>query len=193
MVVFTGLAVATVITGGAAAAAGATVGAGMGTVGVGAGTGTALGAAAGSATAAGAIAGSVATGTAAGAGAGAIAGGTAAAGVGASGIGGGALAAGISAGPIGWLCVGTKEGSGGSRVTYDCWKPVLHDNSEELSSGMLLRDLLSHPNIAHVTVTPEAYTDLPHIVLENIWKEKFEIQYLIICANNELVCHANAI
>ena len=181
MVVGTSLAVATVMTAGAAApaAAGAVV------------AGTSGGVAAGTATAAGAITGA-AGGTAGAVATGAVAGATSAAGVGGTGTGI-AAALGIGSGPVGWIVLGTETGSDGSGITYDCWKPVLHDTSVEPSTGMLLKDVMDHPNIANVSVSPGVVDGLPNIVLENIWKEKFEVQYFVIRESNRLVCHAKAL
>lgn len=200
MVFFTGVAVLTVATGGAGAIAGAAIGSSAGTAAATAGTATALGTAAGVGTAGGAIAGAgagalagAAGGSLAGATAGAVAGGSAAVGVGSTGAGAGALAAGALSGPVGWLAVGATENADGGRATYDCWKPVIHDTSEELSSGIALRDLVSHQNIANVVITPGIPTGLPHIILENIWNEKFEIEYLIIQNTGKCVCHAKPV
>ena len=70
---------------------------------------------------------------------------------------------------------------------------MVHDTSAELSSGMALRDLVSNQNIANVVITPGNPTGLPHIILENIWNEKFEIQYLVIQSTGECVCHAKPV
>ena len=209
MVAVTGLAVATVLTAGAAApaagaglaaVAGATEGVALGTAAAGSvvmgGTaaGATVGASVATATAAGAITGAGAGGTLAAAGAGAVAAGTSAAGVASSGVGvGAAISAGISIGPIGWCVLGAATRTGGSEITFDCWKPVVHDTSEENSSGMLMKDVMCHPHVASVYVTSGASNELPCIVLENIWNEKFEIQYLLLHENNRLVCHACAL
>ena len=67
---------------------------------------------------------------------------------------------------------------------------MIHDTSDEPSNGMLLKDVMCHPHVANVSVTPGATEVLPYIVLENIWREKFEIQYCVIRESNRLVCHA---
>lgn len=190
MTVFTGIAVAIVVTGGAAAAPAAAIGASMGAGGA---------AAAGTAGVAGAVAGGFSAGAVAGASAGltasaaltgAAAGGTAAAGVGCSTIGGyGLVTAGFTAGPVGWLVVGTSPQVDKQRATYDCWKPVLHDSSEEPSKGMLLKDLCAHPNIAHVDCTVDNGSDLPDIIIENIWHERFAIEYLLLPVSGQLFGH----
>ena len=139
----------------------------------------------------GAIAGA-AGGSAVSAATGAVAGAASAAGVGGTGTGV-AAALGICSGPVGWLVLGAETDSDGHGITFDCWKPVLHDTSMEPSSGMLLKDVMDHPNVANVSVSPGTVTGLPNIVLENIWEEKFEIQYFVIRENNRLVCHAKAL
>ena len=204
MVVGTSLAVATVMTAGAAAPAalgtaaiagsaeGIVAGsAAAGAVVAGTSGGVAVGTAVGTATAAGAITGA-AGGTAGAVATGAVAGATSAAGVGGTGTGI-AAALGIGSGPVGWIVLGAETGSDGSGITYDCWKPVLHDTSVEPSTGMLLKDVMDHPNIANVSVSPGVVDGLPNIVLENIWKEKFEVQYFVIRESNRLVCHAKAL
>lgn len=91
--------------------------------------------------------------------------------------------------PVGWAVLGkTDDGT-----TYDCWKAVIHDQSTEPSNGMLLRDVMNHPNVSKVSITTGSRPELPHIVIENIWKEEFEIEYYILKENNNLVCHAKAI
>ena len=173
MVVGTSLAVATVMTAGAAApaAAGAVV------------AGTSGGVAVGTATAAGAITGA-AGGTAGAVATCAVAGATSAAGVGGMGTGIAAALA-VGSGPVGWLVLGAETGSERFGITYYCWKPVLHDTSLEPSTGMLLKD--------NVSVSPGTVDGLPNIVFENIWKEKFEVQYFVILESNMLVCHSKAL
>ena len=209
MVVCTGLAVATVLTAGAVApAAGAGIAATLAAKeGVAAGAaavgsviagssaaGASVGASVATATAAGAITGAGAGGSLVSAGVGAVVAGTSAAGAASSGVGlGTAISAGIGSGPIGWCVLGAETGTGGSEITFDCWKPVVHDTSKENSSGMLMKDVMCHPHVASVYVKSGANNELPYIVLENIWNEKFEIQYLFLHKNNRLVCHAYAL
>lgn len=191
MVVLTACAVATVLTGGTAAIVGAGAGGSLGGVGV-AVTATAEAAATGSAIAGGAslgaIAGAGATGTAAGASVGAAAGGIAGSAVSTSAMGGGAIIAGT--GGTGLLVLGASFNSNEDGATFDCWKPVIHDKSKEPSRGMLLKDIYSHPNVLKVTATEGYRPDLPKIVIENIWNEVFEIEYLLVHATGNIICHA---
>ncbi|XP_045191420.2 uncharacterized protein LOC123548313 [Mercenaria mercenaria] len=148
----------------------------------------ALSTAVGTGTSSGAIAGAIASKTATSAAAGALLGGISAAGIGSMMAGGLAVASGVVASnPIGLLAVGTSHTEEKDRITYDCWKPVLHDTSLESSNGMILKDLVCHPNIANVTVTPSVC--LPQIVIENVWNEKFEIEY-VVQDSDKLSCHA---
>ena len=152
--------------------------------------GAALGGAAASATSAGAITGAIVTKTVSSAVTGALVGGMSAAGTGSVVAGSlGGAAGGIMSSPIGMLCVGTSSNSDGCSATYDCWKQVIHDTSEEKSDGMLLKDLCQHPNVAGCEINHE--TVLPHIVIENKWGEKFEIEYLVLGGTDKLVCHVN--
>ncbi|XP_052060449.1 uncharacterized protein LOC127700812 isoform X2 [Mytilus californianus] len=190
MVIATTACVVTITTGGAALPMiGSIAATGVGgAAGVGAGIASAVAGAVGAAASGGAIAGATATGTAAGAGIGAAVGGTAAAGVGGSSAGLAAVVAGT--GGIGLLVVGTSTNQDDGHITYDCWKPVLHDVSEVPSIGMYLKDLLSHANIQKVTIATGCYTSLPNIVIENIWKEEFQIEYMMLNTTGEIVCHA---
>ena len=120
---------------------------------------------------------------------GALAGGMSSAAVGSVFIGTLAAAGSIASSPIGMLTMGTS--CDGNEVKFDCWKPVIRDTSEEPSSGMVLRDVLTHSNVAKVTVTDGS--SLPKMVIENVWNEKFEIEYVMLKDSDELYCHANRI
>lgn len=156
-----------------------------------AGTVEAVGGAVAVAASTGAIAGAAGTGTVAGAGVGALVGSTAAAGVGGSGAGAATIVAGTAlTGGIGLFVLGTSTKQEDGHITYDCWKPVVHDVSEEPSNGMYLKDLFSHENIQKVTMATDCSTSLPNIVIENIWKEEFQIEYMMLNTTGEIVCHA---
>ncbi|XP_063410954.1 protein lozenge-like [Mytilus trossulus] len=183
--------------GGAALIAGSYAGIGCGAVGV-ATAGTEVAAittAVGSGLSAGAIAGAAATtggtaaATATGAGIGAVAGGVTGGAVSGSGLG---LAA-LFAGSFGTLLVGARDDSYTHVVTLDCWKPVTHDTSIEPSKGILMKDLLNHPNVSEATATTGHHSDLPNIVIKNIWDELFTIEYLWLHTTDNIVCHAKQI
>lgn len=150
----------------------------------------AISTAVGTGTSSGAVAGAIVGKTATSALTGALLGGMSAGGVGSVLAGSIAAVSGtITSGPLGLLTVGTSQT--GNQRTYDCWKPVIRDISEEPSQGMILKDLVLHPNIASVTV--EHSLCMPRIVLENKWSEKFEIQYVLLQDSETLQCHASRI
>jgi len=148
------------------------------------------GAAAGAITAAAcAAAGGASVGAAAGAGVG----GAAAAGVSATGVGAtGLVTTGVALGPVGWLVLGASDeqptASACRRYTFDCWKPVIHDTSAELSSGRLLRDIIMDPRVKQV-INAAHGSPQPEIILENIWDEKFRIEYVLL-PNSQTAAHA---
>ncbi|CAG2190091.1 unnamed protein product [Mytilus edulis] len=150
----------------------------------------ALGTAIGTGMSSGAIAGAIVTKTFTSGLTGAIVGGLSSAGVGS--VIGGCLAAAsatITSSPIGLLTVGTS--TEGTDITHDCWKQIVHDSSLEPSNGILLKDLVSHCKVSNVTVTSCGL--LPHVVIQNIWNEKFELEYVVLQDSMELFCHVTAI
>lgn len=198
MVVFTVVSAATIIcTGGAAApAVGAAAAEGIlaGTAGATAAaagtvtTGVAVAGATGTAAASGAITGAVAGGSLTSVAVGSVVGGASAAGVSATGGGAAAAAsAGLLAGPVGWICLGTDEENG--NLSFDCWKPLLHDESKEPSEGMLLRDVFMDPRIKDIEVSNDVNPYYPEIRLTNTWDEEFEIQYVRL-PSGQLAAHA---
>ena len=151
----------------------------------------AVASAVGTGTSAGAIAGTIASKTAASAGIGALIGGITAAGMGSVVAGGLAMTTGVLASSqLGLLTVGTSHTTGneGGHISQDCWKPVIRDTSRDPSKGMILKELLCHPNVSSVEVTNEG--SLLQIVIENVWKEKFEIEYVMVLNDDKLYCHA---
>lgn len=72
--------------------------------------------------------------------------------------------------PLGGAILGVSDDKG--VYNFDCWKPVLRDESKTPSKGLLLRDVLEDPRIRTVEVKEEC------LVLSNIWDEKFEIYFL---------------
>ena len=175
------------------AAAGATAGATIGVVSA-ASTSASVAGAAGAGAVAGAVGGSIAgvAGTAAvvGGATGAATGAATAAGVtsmsaGASGL---ATAGSIAAGPIGWIILGTDE-----FYTFDCWKQVMHDESTIPSQGKLLQEIIMDKRIKNIEIeVNNDHNDLPKLILENIWDERFRIDYVML-PSNQLTAHASKI
>jgi hypothetical protein len=95
--------------------------------------------------------------------------------VGAGAIGGGSgagIALATLAGPVGWAVVGCSKNNdhnGDRGYTWDCWKPVVMDDSVGLSRGITLRDLYNHPNLKQMTV------DGNDFVAENARGEQFRL------------------
>jgi hypothetical protein len=74
--------------------------------------------------------------------------------------------------------------------TFDCWKPILHDDSSEPSNGKTLQEIAMDPRIKQVTTTfYDNNLDLPYLVLENIWNEPFRIEY-VYSPCGQLATHA---
>ena len=185
MVACTGLVVATIVTGGAAtvvtAPALASATSGIATTGVAAGLGASAGATVGASAGVGGVLGAI-TGAATGGSAGASAVG---AGVGAaSSTATSGVLVGLTTGPIGWAVLGTDLRED---VTYDCWKPILHDQSPTPSSGKLLKEIVQDSRIKEVAV------DDQQIVLKNVWDENFKIEFFFLPFNNQLAAHATRI
>jgi hypothetical protein len=135
---------------------------------------------------------------------GAAAGGAAATAVTSTSAGGAALTAGIAAGPVGWICLGaaTATNSASSyaatastttdeikKYTFDCWKEVVHEESITPSNGMLIKDVILHPSIKAVHMAGGGSALYPELLIENVWDEKFQIQYVTL-DNGVLAAHA---
>lgn len=87
------------------------------------------------------------------------------------------IAAATIAGPVGIAIVGSDG------YTWDCWKPVVRDDSTSPSRGMTLRRLASHPNVRFVTL------DLAGFVVENTFGDSFRLSPLNI--DGKLAFHAH--
>ena len=91
-------------------------------------------------------------------------------------------------GPIGWAVVGCNKNddhNGGSGYTWDCWKPVVMDDSVGLSRGLSLRDVYSHSNLRRITVDGDGF------VAENIRDERFRLSPVDV--DGTLAFHATPI
>ncbi|VDI78615.1 Hypothetical predicted protein [Mytilus galloprovincialis] len=103
-------------------------------------------------------------------------------------LGGGAFKA--WTGGAGLILIGASNNPDEYGITYDCWKPVIHEEYKEPSRGILLKELCVHPNVLQVAATTGHHPGLPNIVIENIWNELFEIEYLWLHATESIVGHA---
>jgi hypothetical protein len=122
--------------------------------------------------------------------------GTTAVGVASTGAGSAAVATtGLAAlGPVGWIVLGTEENAkcGETPVpsyTFDCWKPVLHDKSPEPSHGRLLRDVVVDPRVKQAIIKAGDCCAFPEIILQNVWDERFLIDYLML-PSGQVAAHA---
>lgn len=101
----------------------------------------------------------------------------------------GIVSNGLTVAPMGWLILGTEQSSNGI-ATFDCWKPVLRDDSSEPSRGKLLKDVIEDSRIKRVVIKDGKECQLPQLSLINVWDETFDIEYLVLPTNNQLVAHA---
>ena len=95
----------------------------------------------------------------------------------------------ITSGPIGWLVVGAAHDDAAAKCTFDCWKPLLHDDSFIPSTGKLLRDVIVDARVTEVISTANVNSPLPEITLRNIWDELFGIEYVML-PSKQLAAHA---
>jgi hypothetical protein len=72
----------------------------------------------------------------------------------------------IACGPVGWCILGADN------HTWDCWKPILHVNDNNQSSGILFNKLLSHPDVI-------SFNDA-RMIVTNKWNECFHIKYVLL-------------
>jgi len=94
----------------------------------------------------------------------------------------------IASGPIGWLVLGVTHDNASAKCTFDCWKPLLHDESVIPSTGKFLRDVVVDARIKEVNSTANANSPLPEITLRNIWDEFFRIEYVML-PSKQLAAH----
>ena len=84
-----------------------------------------------------------------------------------------------------------ENGEEYSTVTWDCWKPVLHDESVEPSNGILLKDIVLDSRIKDVIIADNQNDSMfPLISLKNKWNEEFRIDYVLLPKSKKLALHA---
>jgi len=88
------------------------------------------------------------------------------------------------------ITVGATHDQTSTTCTFDCWKNVVHDDSLDPSNGRLLGEIVMDPRIKHVSTSANNDSSpLPEIILENIWNEKFAIEYVTL-PSGEMAAHA---
>ncbi len=97
----------------------------------------------------------------------------------------------VALSPLAVLLVGANENQEDSSVTWDCWKPVLRDESVEPSNGILLKDIIQDSRIKDVIIADDQNdSKFPLLYLRNIWDEEFRIDYVYLPKSNKLALHA---
>ena len=79
----------------------------------------------------------------------------------------------IALGPLALVGLGAHVNNEKKEV-WDCWKPILHDDSIEPSSGKLIKEILEDSRIKKITLLINE-EKIPEIRLHNIWDEEFKI------------------
>ena len=93
--------------------------------------------------------------------------------------------------PIGWFVLGASESVHSEQYSWDCWKPILHDQSQRASKGRLLRDVFCDERVRTV-ISYGLNQDDPEqcrFIVENVWDETFEINAVVL-SNDKVAFHA---
>eukprot|EP00928_Gymnodinium_smaydae_P070961 TRINITY_DN5467_c1_g1_i5.p1 TRINITY_DN5467_c1_g1~~TRINITY_DN5467_c1_g1_i5.p1 ORF type:complete len:225 (-),score=36.87 TRINITY_DN5467_c1_g1_i5:311-985(-) len=85
---------------------------------------------------------------------------------------------------LGLVVVGAEAEA--SAVTWDCWKPILHEKSIAPSRGRLLLDILNDPAISDYSVGNHS------VVVRNRWNESWRIDPLVL-PWGQVAAHASQI
>jgi len=91
----------------------------------------------------------------------------------------------VAAGPFG-LAACALLGAAEDGLSWDCWKPVLHDSSPTPSSGMMLKEVYADARLKTVTLADNK------LIIQNIWEEKFDITFFDIPGHG-IAAHATKI
>ncbi|CAF0923499.1 unnamed protein product [Brachionus calyciflorus] len=101
----------------------------------------------------------------------------------------GATGAGVAValGPLAVASIGAETTE--NKLSWDCWKPILHDDSTQPSNGIKLSELVGDKRIINSNLEHESSGQVKMIV-ENVWKEKFQIDFYQLLDSDQLVGHA---
>lgn len=90
----------------------------------------------------------------------------------------------LAIGPLGGVIVGTSLQTDNVHnrcaYTFDCWKQVLREENSTVSNGMILRDVLTDDRVRKVVLSTLESSPLPQITVENIWDDKFLIEFMFL-------------
>jgi hypothetical protein len=86
--------------------------------------------------------------------------------------------------------LGAEVNNESLNITWDCWKPLLHDESTTPSRGMLLKEVIQDSRIKSVQLKETEGTGYPNLILSNIWDENFLIEFVTLPSNHQLAAHA---
>ncbi len=96
-------------------------------------------------------------------------------------------------GPLACIVVGANFSENiktNSEIEWDCWKPVLHDQSVDPSQGILLKDLVQDKRIKNVFFNSGDSNECGHLVLTNIWEENFRVDFVKLPSIGNIAAHA---
>eukprot|EP00928_Gymnodinium_smaydae_P059363 TRINITY_DN4266_c1_g3_i1.p1 TRINITY_DN4266_c1_g3~~TRINITY_DN4266_c1_g3_i1.p1 ORF type:complete len:197 (-),score=23.13 TRINITY_DN4266_c1_g3_i1:50-640(-) len=94
--------------------------------------------------------------------------------------------AGYIASTLSFLTVGADVAGNASEATWDCWKPMLHDESTAPSRGRLLADILNDPAISDHSIGRHA------VFVRNRWNESWRIDPVVL-PGGQLAAHASPV
>jgi hypothetical protein len=95
----------------------------------------------------------------------------------------------IASGPFGLILVGI-ESDQNENITWDCWKQIVHDESDTPSNGKQLKSLIEDQRVKQVKLINDLDHDFTILILKNIWNEEFRIDFFIF-PNKKVAAHAN--
>ena len=94
----------------------------------------------------------------------------------------------LALGSLALVGLGTNL-SNDNQLTWDCWKPILHEESLEPSHGKLIREIIEDSRIKKITIIKNE--PFPEIILLNVWEEEFKINFgFLRNSSNQLAAHA---
>ncbi|CAF0710044.1 unnamed protein product [Brachionus calyciflorus] len=90
----------------------------------------------------------------------------------------------LAIGPVGLAVLGASKVN--QSTNYDCWKPILRDNSSKRTNGMLLKHVLLDKRVKEISYNNNK------LLIKNVWNEEFEIEFFK-SPSLKLLAHAKKI